>query len=250
VTRVHGGVGPASRYNAPMTASLCLRTLLPFFVGCVAIAACGGSTDSTNGGAGADASESHDGGSPNDASGAPDGNHPLDSGGSDATSFDGGGRVPAQHRPSDSQCGQPAPAGNCTLQQSTCTTDGQCTSGTNGRCVQSTHGAQLCSCTYDACAKDTDCPSGKLCVCHGSAFTSGAGNTCIEGNCRVDADCGAGSYCSPSHGTTGCGAVTGYYCHTAADTCLDDSDCGGSTRVCGWSPGDNHWKCQQEQLCP
>jgi hypothetical protein len=165
---------------------------------------------------------------------------------------DSGGGVPIYHRPNGSQCLQPAPAGDCQLPQGfQCTNDSQCTQGTNGRCIETSGGALTCLCTYDTCMQDTDCQPGQLCVCHGSGFTGGAGNTCMTGNCRVDSDCGPNGYCSPSHGTSGCGGVTGYYCHTAADTCTNDSDCSGAgIEVCAWSGTSNRWECQQELLCP
>lgn len=232
-----------------------MRKIFAVPIFCVLAAAacgCGGSTAGgssgngvTSGDASIDASAQGDSGV--GESGAVDS---AASDASDATTFDGGGRVPINHRADDSQCGKPAPAGDCTLQQASCTQDGQCTSGTNGRCIQTMGGALTCLCTYDTCAHDSDCPTGKLCVCHGSAYTGGAGNTCIEGNCRVDSDCGAGKYCSPSHGTSGCGGVTGYYCHTAQDQCIDDADCGGGVNVCAWSIANSRWTCQQEQLCP
>jgi hypothetical protein len=132
-----------------------------------------------------------------------------------------------------------------------CSKDSQCTDGgVNGRCIQSNGGAASCSCTYDKCLHDTDCKTGDLCVCHGSGYSDGEGNTCTPGNCRVDSDCGTGGFCSPSHGTSGCGGVTGYYCHTAKDTCTDDSDCGGSSiDICAWSAKQGRWTCQMFLPC-
>jgi hypothetical protein len=220
-------------------------------------AGCGGSTSDSStsngvvgGDASADATGNVDSGTSDSAAGDAGASDAAGNDASDASPFDGGGRVPVNHRPDDSQCQKPAATGNCTLQQASCTQDSQCTSGTNGRCVQTMGGALTCLCTYDTCVHDSDCPAGKLCACHGSAYTGGTGNTCIDGNCRVDADCGAGKYCSPSHGTSGCGGVTGYYCHTAQDQCIDDADCGGGVNVCAWSASSNRWTCQQEQLCP
>ncbi len=211
-------------------------------VALVAAVGCGGNAfEGADGGAAdggvSDASGSHDGsggdGGTSDGS-APDAG---DSAASDA------GRVPVNHRPDDSQCSQPAAAGDCTISGGslTCGSDAQCTTGTNGRCIESGGGAITCLCTYDTCTHDTDCPSGELCACHGSAFTGGAGNTCTQGNCRVDSDCGSGGYCSPSHGTSGCGGLTGYYCHAPSDSCVDDSDCsGGAGNVCAWSMSAGH----------
>jgi hypothetical protein len=89
-------------------------------------------------------------------------------------------------------------------------------------------------------------------VCHGSAYTHGAGNTCLTSNCRVDADCGAGGYCSPADNVSSCGSVLGYFCHTASDMCLDDSDCTGSgmgPQVCTYVPTAGHWECKTSGLC-
>ncbi len=187
-----------------------------------------------------------------------DSSPPVDSGGADArdsSTPDASGKVPVYHRPDDSQCSQPAPAGNCPIMggNAMCTMDTQCTMGTNGRCIESGGGALFCLCTYDTCTHDTDCPMNELCACHGSPFFS-AGNTCTAGNCRVDSDCGAQGYCSPSHGGMNCGGLTGYYCHTASDTCVNDSDCapgmGMGPQVCGWSSTDNRWECLAQELCP
>jgi hypothetical protein len=57
----------------------------------------------------------------------------------------------------------------------------------------------------------------------------------FHGNCRVDADCGAGGYCSPSRGR--CGVFNGFYCHTSADTCVDPTlDCGSCGISCVYTP--------------
>jgi hypothetical protein len=162
------------------------------------------------------------------------------------------GRVPLNHRPDDTACSAPAPPGDCTFAFGSCATDATCTAGTNGRCIMTTGGAVTCRCTYDTCTHDTDCPTGQTCACHGTAYTNGDGNTCTMGNCRVDSDCGVGGYCSPSHAQLGCGGIAGYYCHTAGDTCIDDSDClsGTGIQVCAYSTTLLHWACTVELLCP
>jgi hypothetical protein len=164
-------------------------------------------------------------------------------------------RVPLDHRPNDSACAGVPAAGNCSLAGGTgsCTKDGDCATGTNGRCVENSGGgARMCFCSYDTCAHDTDCPAGKLCACHGSSYLTG-GNTCLDGNCRVDGDCGAGGYCSPSRGG-GCGGLSGYYCHTSGDTCVDDTDCksdGGGPQMCAFMPSTTkRWECTPQMLCP
>jgi hypothetical protein len=167
---------------------------------------------------------------------------------------DGAVRVPANHRGDDSQCSAPRPAGNCSTPggiASSCASDSDCTEGgANGRCTNSGGGPAGCFCTYDACTSDSACGAGQLCVCHDSAFSFGGG-TCMPGNCRVDADCGVGGYCSPSQGPNGCGQVTGYYCHTAKDMCTNDSDCSGWP--CAWSSSDSRWECAPHETpidCP
>jgi hypothetical protein len=131
-----------------------------------------------------------------------------------------------------------------------CGKDADCTAGANGRCDESMGGPAGCYCTYDMCEHDTDCSPGDLCACHGSPFVGG-GNSCLPGSCRVDSDCGNGGYCSPSHGgPLGCGGLTGYYCHTASDQCVNDTDCGNGFQVCGWSPADSRWECLMQELCP
>jgi len=67
----------------------------------------------------------------------------------------------------------------------------------------------------------------------------------------VDADCGAGGWCSPTYDFS-CGSFfgfIGYYCHTPSDTCLDDSDCGtGSPPAsCRYNPTVGAWACATGQ---
>ena len=166
------------------------------------------------------------------------------------------GQTPVNHRPSDAQCSAPSAPGEClNLVIAGCTGDGDCTSGTNGRCITSFGGyAPSCVCTYDTCMQDTDCPHGQTCACHGSAYVI-SGSTCVAGNCRVDADCGAGGYCSPSPALSACGngVPAGYYCHTTGDLCIDDSNCtatntvnnanAGGLPMCAYSTTDTRWEC-------
>jgi hypothetical protein len=180
-------------------------------------------------------------------------------GAADASESDAG-RVPVNHRPSDAQCSTPAPPGDCAGSYPDgggCASDGDCTgAGTNGRCIHPGGGpAAPCFCTYDRCLGDTDCSAGQTCACHGAPYTDSAGNACVKGNCRIDADCGAQGYCSPSSDTGICGdSLAGYYCHTAADLCIDDSDCPQSATVvgnpgCVYSTTDSRWECLVVPVC-
>jgi hypothetical protein len=144
-----------------------------------------------------------------------------------------------------------------------CKMDSDCSNpsmGTNGRCGP---GGRIagCQCSYDQCFADGDCANGGVCEC-GRATSSGGGaavpvpgptitpvNVCKAGNCRLDKDCGAGGYCSPSLGS--CGnffGVVGYWCHTPKDKCVDDADCakqGGGD--CRYAPMTGAWECQTSQ---
>lgn len=107
-----------------------------------------------------------------------------------------------------------------------------------------------CLCTYDACMHDTDCNKGEVCACHGSPYVGGYGNACVQGDCRVDSDCGPAGYCSPAYDTNSCGGLLGYYCHTAADQCVNDTDCQSQAGydVCTFIG--SRWQCAAEELCP
>jgi hypothetical protein len=81
-------------------------------------------------------------------------------------------------------------------------------------------------------------------VCEGESRP--LGNACLPGNCQTDGDCGSSGYCSPTFGGCGdYGGVIAYYCHTPADTCIDDSDCVSPERAgyCMYSPEVGRWAC-------
>jgi hypothetical protein len=103
----------------------------------------------------------------------------------------------------------------------------------------------------DECLEDSDCSEGGVCSCQGNTFGyahESTGNSCVAANCRDDADCGPGGACSPTV-DPGCGpfyGVVGYYCHTCADRCENDSDCtsdGGLAGYCAYDPAVGYWAC-------
>ena len=103
-------------------------------------------------------------------------------------------------------------------------------------------------CDYDQCTTDASCPGTgtQVCSCQGQTAPSqlGYGSNCIQANCHTDADCGPGGYCSPTYGL-GCGpffGTEGWYCHTCADTCVNDSDC-PTNAWCEYDPVVGHWSC-------
>jgi len=129
----------------------------------------------------------------------------------------------------------------CVSGNGECVSDADCTAMDNGRCWDN-RGYWFC--TYDTCYSDVTCTSGGPCACEGESGSPG--NTCLPGNCQTDADCGAKGYCSPTFGTCGnYSGVIAYYCHTSADTCLDDADCVSSMGAgyCMYSPEVGHWSC-------
>lgn len=103
------------------------------------------------------------------------------------------------------------------------------------------------------CVMDDDCGPGFACACNLTCDfrRSGQGShSCIEAECRSDGDCGPGGFCSlsvvPGAGNcTGLGFFsTGYFCHTPADECTNDSDCAGNDthhRNCLFSV--DKWRC-------
>jgi hypothetical protein len=240
-----------------------MRRGLLVLVAVAALWACGGQTftgsigdggsSSSSGGSGSSggSSASSSGGQSSGSSGGSSGGG---SGGSSSSSGGHAGEVPIYHRPNDAECLTVPPPGNCQTMggPGMCKNDSSCTAGVNGRCVESGGGVLFCSCTYDTCAQDADCPAGKTCACHGATYTGGQGNTCVPGNCRVDGDCGPGGYCSPSYDPMSCGGLLGYYCHTAQDQCVNDSDCNGTgtgPQVCLYSTTTARWQCAQEVFC-
>ena len=169
-------------------------------------------------------------------------------------------RVPMNHRAVADACPTTRAAGACPYPDAGtltgCSTDSQCTMGTNGRCIQEVRVA-ACSCSYDQCASDSECTGGAVCACRVNSRGARGANVCLAANCRTDSDCGAQGFCSPTL-DFGCGAytgLTGYYCHTPQDECIDDGDCagrdagpfGGGMPFCGYSPMVGHWACASVQ---
>jgi hypothetical protein len=161
-------------------------------------------------------------------------------------------REPTQHRAEATACGVPPPntgaaggsARGAAPPEQPCTENGECTSGPNGRCTFG-RGGQYCS--YDGCFADTDCLAGAVCMC---SSPDGMGNRCSSPGCQVDADC-PGSWCSPTFGTCGAyGGIQNYSCHTAADECVNDSDCSDGSpgaAYCMYDPLVTHWICSSTQ---
>jgi hypothetical protein len=109
--------------------------------------------------------------------------------------------------------------------------------------------ARLNYCSYDGCFTDAEC-GGKACTCRETPTDA---NRCGDGDCKVDADCGPGGYCSPSVAFDKINfGIAGYYCHTASDACVDDADCGGSSASakCAYNPASARWACSTGMFLP
>jgi len=164
------------------------------------------------------------------------------------------GRVPMRHRAAAENCPRPPPplpdggvgADSGFVPDASndqCAVDRDCTARGGGHCVSSRVGR---ICTYDTCYADGDCTMG-ACVCAGGVLGNAGANVCLMGNCRVDADCGANGYCSPTYDTM-CGPYSGFrgfYCHTPRDACIDDADCVMGTMMgyCAFQPTVGSWAC-------
>lgn len=97
----------------------------------------------------------------------------------------------------------------------------------------------------DGCLTDDHCGNGHLCVRSDHTPNSARvnANSCVPANCRVDADCRGGSgYCVPTSNSCG---VSGYYCHTAADSCVNAAvDCPSSCfAACAYFPDRGGFGC-------
>ena len=164
----------------------------------------------------------------------------------------GSTRVPLQHRAAGSVCAvarpaiMPTPGSWCQSEDGgpcmgdPCNRDSDCKQGLDGRCSVEGPGPPHATCSYDECASDSDCAKGVPCQCR--AASSANADACLaQSSCGVDADCGPNGYCSPSHLDQWCGGA--YYCHTPLDTCVDDSDCTGTSRGCYFDVALQHWAC-------
>lgn len=235
----------ANHANSNGTGLACARVMKPSvaFLGsalsfvAIAAVACGGGVASDN--------RADGGGSPSTPS------SPSDGGPRSTPTTIPTLRAPKLHRPAAVVCDDVRPtaepigipdAGIQPNPFATCTKNAECTSGANGRCTGNSHDGWACS--YDECRSDDQCGQ-NVCECEG-AFHNDA-NRCLKtGNCRLDSDCGAGGFCSPTLGD--CGnyeKYVGYFCHTAKDECVDDADCDGG--YCAYNQPAGMWKCSYNQ---
>jgi hypothetical protein len=239
-------------------------------IACVAALGCGGRERATNvstatSSGSLDASSGSTGSDSSDAI-APGPCEPTVEAG---TASAGDAEVPLDHRAAPECCptqrgpgppNQPYPPGVASPGVGgvgACSSDADCDGGVNGRCFPFGGLVGPGGCSYDQCFTDSNCPSGTPCLCRSSPSDDSA-NVCVPGgNCVVDSDCGPGGYCSPSR--EGCEGPNPYYCHTALDECINDSDCpsvdGGelsyaTSATCAYSLQTQRWVCEQLVCLP
>jgi hypothetical protein len=153
--------------------------------------------------------------------------------------------TPTNHRAEATPCPPSTPA------DTPCASDTDCTMGDGfGGIVMGKCDTVTMTCEYDQCTTDGDCPAASdVCACQGETHGDGEiGSVCVESGCHIDADCGAGGFCSPS-GSVSCGdglGTVGWYCHTCSDACVNDADCmtaGMPPASCVYDPTVGHWTC-------
>jgi hypothetical protein len=187
------------------------------------------------------------------------------------TASAGDAEVPLNHRATGACCPsqrgpgpptQPYPTGVASPGPDSCSSDSQCTGAVNGRCFPFAGLVGNGGCSYDQCFTDSNCASGTPCICRSSSSDNSPNVCAPPGNCVVDSDCGPGGYCSPTEGCDYCAqgsencASAPYYCHTASDTCINDTDCpsvdGGefSITACAYNPPAQRWACKQLVCLP
>jgi len=189
---------------------------------------------------------------------------PLDRSTPTDAPFDAPGRTPLRHRPASTACSAERPAATTKSDPwptATCDVDSDCTAGLNGRCwvgvsLGGVDAGAFRYCSYDECRTETDCPSTgtrRVCLCRGPEIPL-APNRCVPAECSTDADCGPGSFCSPSprdwmYPTY---VVAGYFCHTPDDECIDDRDCDppdAFSRLCSFDISARRWRCMRGEYC-
>ena len=221
-------------------------------------AQCSGKTEATSSSSSDDAGTPAPGndGHPGDDASTPPGDDADNPPGTDASKPTGddaspqtvcAGRVPVHHRDHAVAC-SPTPF-SYDAGVVACTTDADCgDGGAVGGVITASHCLQG-QCSPDDCLSDSDCPNNQACSCSPATrgYAGSTANRCIPGNCKTDADCAPGSYCSPSDDEGGPFYGThGYYCHSCADACTDDTDCSNTcfgTPWCAYDTTVGHWAC-------
>lgn len=124
---------------------------------------------------------------------------------------------------------------------SSCVADTDCTDRPNGRCLQKFGMVgSFCDCEY-ACATDTDCSEGEVCVC-GPDLGPGKHATCVLAECEDGSECESGS-CQLSVYFNGCAEKLQFMCRTGDDQCADNLGC-PEGEVCAYDEGARAWTCQ------
>ena len=195
-----------------------------------------GNNGSNNGNNGSNNGNNGNNGSNNGNNGSNNGNNGSNNGNN------GGLPEPERHRPRAQVCDDERPLWGDpgeSWEGDPCQAHSDCDEGPNGRCLQGRGGNY---CDYDQCFGSDDCDGGCLC-----GQGDGSNHCLTNGNCADNEECGPGGWCSPTFGS--CGSHSGfiaYYCRTAKDECLNDSDCVDPNRFegyCAYNEAVGHWAC-------
>jgi hypothetical protein len=140
----------------------------------------------------------------------------------------------ALHHPEPKACPLPARDGGDeggfggVPEFATCTSDQGCAEHAYCMTLPSpqTSGESICR---TACASDSDCATGSICICENFRKPDGGSRffgVCVSADCRGDADCQAGFDCVAPPFAEACGTEPEHFaCQTSADRCGGPSDC-------------------------
>lgn len=116
-----------------------------------------------------------------------------------------------------------------------CTADDACAERENGACVHIAGNGDMaskCGCAY-ACASDADCAAGSVCTPPEVFANRAAYPTCQPAQCVTDSDCASGE-CGVVAYETGCTSRIYHACREeTADECRTDNDC-ADEQACGF----------------
>lgn len=247
------------------------RWLLLSGLGCGALQACGGATDTANG------EPENAGGSPSGVGGSISTGTGGTSSGGQSTGTGGestgtGGRLietrscenpkdlggnweqcddGALHRTAPGTCPNYLPSDPVEPQSKydQCSSDQDCANAQLGYCA--TYSGDEQDPMFDAeltpgnycrygCETDDDCADGSICLC-GAPI-----GTCVQADCTSDAECGEGLRCSGYVADPGCGGLA-FACETPLDECVTNGDCIGERQCTNY--GSDHRTCQSAD-CP
>jgi hypothetical protein len=95
-----------------------------------------------------------------------------------------------------------------------------------------------CAESIGDCRSDADCGAGAACLC---GPWPGADNVCVEAECLTDDDCEPGPCFLSVVGTERC--PTGLHCSREGSICEDGGDCPGNGTACTYVAPNDRFEC-------